>query len=151
MPYISLDTFFGTLRHIGSTLGAPKVGKCDFREIKNDRLWPYSSPKKKVQKTKKFCLIELQLECVKSFCLKSNPGELWPKTHFYGIWPFEADWKQRWPFHACFLAQRKLFWWFLDSTLLIVHRREYVPIFIWIGCSGECLGRGGGIPPPPVA
>ena len=64
------------------------------------------------------------------------------------FWPFEADWKQRVLFYACFLAQQKLFWGFLDSTLLISHRREYVTIFIWIGCSGKCLGRGVESAPP---
>ena len=149
MPYVSFDSFFGTLRHMGPALGAPKVGKCNFWENQNGRPWPYSSLKKKVQKTKKFCLIELQLECAKNFGLRSNPGELWPKNHFSGILPFEVDCKRRRPFHAHFLDHGRLFWWFWDSILLSVHRGGYVPIFIWIGCSGECLGRGGRIRPPP--
>ena len=148
MPYVSFDSFFGTLQHMGPALWALKVGKCNFWEIQNARLWPNSSPKKKVQKTKKFCLIELQLECAKIFGLRSNPGELWPKNHFSGIWPFEADLRQRRPFNAHFPTLWRFFWQFLDSNLFSMHRREYVPIFIWIGCSGECLGRGGRIRPP---
>ena len=134
---------------MGPMLGAPKVEKCDFWEIQNGRQWPYNSPEKKVQKTKKFHLIELQLEGAKFFALRSNPGELWPKKHFSGIWPFEEDLRQRRPFHAHFPTQRRFFWQFLDFNLFSVHRREYVPILIWIGCSGECLGRGGRIRPPP--
>ena len=149
MPYVSFDSFFGTLQHMGPALGAPKVGKCNFWEIQNGRLWPYSSPKKKVQKTKKFCLIELQLECAKIFGLRSNPGELRAKNHFSGILPFEADCKQRRPFHAHFLAHGRLFWGFWDSSLLSVPRGGYVPIFVLIGCPGEFLGRGGRIRPPP--
>ena len=143
MPYASFGSIFATLRHMGPTLGAPKVGTCNFWEIQYGRLRPYSSPKKKVQKTKKFRLIELQLECAKIFGLRSNPDELRPKIHFSGIWPFEADLRQRRPFHAHFPARWRFFWQFLDSNLFSMHRREYVPIFIWIGCSRECIGRGG--------
>ena len=107
--------------------------------------------KKKVQKTKNLCFIDLQLECAKIFGLRSNPGELRPKNHFSGIWPFEADLRQRQPFHAHFPTQWRFFWQFLDSNLFSMHRREYVPIFIWIGCSGECLGRGvSSLTPPPL-
>ena len=69
---------------------------------------------------------------------RSNPDELRPKIHFSGIWPFEADLRQRRPFHAYFPTQWIFFWQFLDSNLFSMHRREYLPIFIWIGSSGEC-------------
>ena len=52
MPYVSFDSFFGTLQHMGPALGAPKIGKCNFWEIQNGWLRPHSSLKKKVQKTK---------------------------------------------------------------------------------------------------
>ena len=74
---------------MGPALGAPKVGTCNFWEIQYGQLQPYSSPKKKVQKTKKFCLIELQLKCSKIFGLRSNPGELRPKTIFQEFCPLK--------------------------------------------------------------
>ena len=106
---------------MGPLLGALKVGKCDFWENQNGQLRPYSSLEKKVQKTKKFRLIELQLECAKIFGLRSNPGELQPQNHFSGNWPFEADLRQRQPFHAHFPTQWRFFgnFWIPTSSVCI--------------------------------
>ena len=127
---------------MGPVIGAQKLDILIFGKSKmtnSDHIVP---------QRKKFCLIGLQLKCFQIFVLGSTPGELWPKNYFLGNWPFEGSWKEILPFHIQFLAKQRLFWWFWYWTPLNVHRREYEPVFIQIGCSGEYLGRGAESPPP---
>ena len=65
---------------MGHALGAPKVKKSNFGKLDNGRQCPYSASEKKVQKTKKFSLNELHLECAKIIDLRSKPGALEPKN-----------------------------------------------------------------------
>ena len=60
MSYVTFETF----------LVIVVSNKCDFVKILNGQQQSYSSRKKKVPKTTKFCLIELQLDYAKFFDLR---------------------------------------------------------------------------------
>merc|ERR1712081_60820 len=124
-------------------LGAPKVGINKFWEIKMADRDHIAHQRIKFRKQKSSVSLSYSWNVPKFLVSGQTLVSYGQKTIFQEFGPLKQTLGKDNLSMPIFPPSGDFFWQFLDSNLFSMHRREYVPIFIWISCSGECLGRGG--------